>query len=304
MSSAEELRAALESGEHHTIVLENDITTASTITITGDIVLDLNGHDLVSDFDDPMFTVDGGQLNIRGDGSIQAKRVIGKATNAGGIVVNSGSFESLKKSAFQAIGADSTIYFNDGEIHGDQGGIDVFDGASCVVNGGLIEVSDNFAIASNGTAGRGGNTIVVNDGTLIGHITDGSIAQGYHAIGVYIANNDVFIMNGGRIEADNGTGLLMRGGLVEIHDGTIVATGEAGTEGGYVGDNKRKVSKSAVIYDEAANYPGKDGMQLTITGGTFIGVDHSLEILSNEETPNVVVEGGSFEPAYPEEQGA
>lgn len=294
----------MESGERHTLVLENDLTITSPISITGDITLDLNDHDLVSDFDDSMFTVDGGQLNIRGTGSIQAKKVIGTAVNAGGIVVNGGSFESLKKSAFQAKGAESTIYFNDGEIHGDQGGIDVFDGASCVVNGGLIEVADNFAIASNGTAGRGGNTIVFNDGVLIGHISDGSIAQGYHAIGVYIANNDVFIMNGGRIEADNGTGLLMRGGLVEIHDGTIVATGEAGTEGGYVGDNKRKMSKSAVIYDEAANYPGKDGMQLSITGGTFIGVDHALEIVSNEETPAVTVTGGEFTPAYPEEQGA
>ena len=41
-------------------------------------------------------------------------------------------------------------------------------------------------------------------------------------------------------------------------------------------------------------------MSLTINSGHFVGVDHSLEVLSNEATPNVTVTGGIFEPAYPE----
>ncbi len=170
-----------------------------------------------------------------------------------------------------------------------------FNGAEIELNGGEVNVSDNFCIGTNGNSGQGNNTIVMNGGLLTGHIT----TAGYEAIGVYIANNDTFIMNDGEIFADNGAGICMRGGTVIINDGVITATGEPGTTG-WIGDNKTKMSKSAVIYHESANYPGKTGMSLTINGGIFTGVDHSVEVLSNEDTPKVTVAGGTFDPAYPE----
>ena len=42
-------------------------------------------------------------------------------------------------------------------------------------------------------------------------------------------------------------------------------------------------------------------MNLTIVGGMITGADHSVEVLSNETTPNVTITGGIFDPAYPEE---
>ena len=279
------------------------------IATSGDVEINLNGHSITSDFDDPAFVANAGQIHFFSEGtngSIQAKKIIGSARNGGTIVIEGGTYRSTNLRPFEAVGADSTVVMHDGELYGREGAIGAFDGASIIVNDGYMEVSDNFTLFTNGTAGRGGNTIVLNGGRLVGNITEGSISQGYHAIGVYIANNDTFIMNGGEIVANNGSGLVMRGGHVEIHDGSITATGEPGTTG-KVGDLNKQMSKSAVIYDEAANYPGKEGMSLTITGGMLIGVDHSLEVLSNEVEPNVMVDGGEFEPPYPEnigEQGA
>ena len=66
--------------------------------------------------------------------------------------------------------------------------------------------------------------------------------------------------------------------------------------GGWVGDKKTKMSQSAVIFDEKSNYPGHDGMSLTINGGTFVGFDHSVEIIPGDNEPNVTINGGAFVP--------
>ena len=70
---------------------------------------------------------------------------------------------------------------------------------------------------------------------------------------------------------------------------------------GWIGDRKTVMEGvSAIIYDEAANYPGKAGMKLTINGGTITGIDHSIQVRSNELTPQVFVNGGNLTPVYPE----
>ena len=198
--------------------------------------------------------------------------------------------------AFAALGEGSKITFDGGELTAVEGGIGAFDKGEIEINGGKITGTDNFPVFTNGTSGRGGNTITFNDGELVGNIT----SNGYEACGVYIANNDTFIMNGGKITSNGGCGILMRAGNVTINGGEVTATTGEHVPG-WVGDNKTKMSASAVIYHESANYPGKAGMSLTINGGTFVGADHSLEVLSNEVTPNVTVNGGEFTPAYPEE---
>jgi hypothetical protein len=194
-----------------------------------------------------------------------------------------------------ALGEGSKVTFNGGELTAVEGGIGAFDKGSIEVNGGKITGTDNFPLFTNGTAGRGGNTIVFNDGELVGNIT----SNGYEACGVYIANNDTFVMNGGKIKANNGCGLLMRAGNVTINGGEIECTSGDHVPG-YVGDAKTKMSASAVIYHETANYPGKAGMSLTITGGKFTGADKSVEILSNEAEPNVHISGGEFHPNLPD----
>ena len=285
-----------EGGE---IELGSNLTLSNAKTITEDTVIDLSGYDISSTIaksnKEYLFTADGATLTFKGDGNVSNAYRIANATNGGEIIVESGTFRSGDV-GMTAYGANSSVTFNGGELEAVEGGIGAFSGASIEVNGGVIDVSDNFALFTNGkNLEVGGNTIVVNDGVLIGNIT----SAGWEACGVYIANHDTFVMNGGEIRGVNGCGLCMRGGDVTINAGRIECSGTAGTTG-KVADSPILMGKSAVIYHESANYPGKEGMKLTINGGEFIGVDHSVEVLSNEAEPQVFVNGGEFTPAYPE----
>ena len=280
--------------EANEVMLDEDLSFAEPIVIDKAFTIDLNGQEIKSVINEPLFNVNGGTLTLK-NGSIDVTNRIGSARNSGKIIIESGSYNSGDV-AFDAVGVGSRVTMSDGNITAVEGGIGSFDGAEVVMNGGTITISDNFTLFTNGTNGRGNNTITMNGGTLVGNITSAT----YEACGVYIANNDTFVMNGGSITGNGGCGLLMRAGNVTINDGTITAIAGPNVPG-YVGDKKKQMSASAVIYDEASNYPGKAGMSLTINGGQFIGVDHSVEVLSNEATPNVTITGGTFNPVYPEE---
>lgn len=255
--------------------------------------INLNDSTITTSQREP-FVADGGTIIFSGNGGIQGNNAyIANAINGGQIIVESGTYDSADK-PFTATGKNSKVTINGGTLSGQEAVVMAFKGAAIDINGGTLTARDNFAVGTNGKENFGGNTITMNGGMLVGYIT----SPGYEAIGVYIANDDIFIMNGGEIYAHNGAGICMRGGHVLINDGTIVATGTAGTTG-KIGDHPAGMSKSGIIYHQLAHYPGGYDMRLEIKGGTIIGVDHSVEVLSDEEQPSVIVTGGQFNPAYP-----
>lgn len=222
------------------------------------------------------------------------------ARGGGEVVIENGMFESTTSDVIRV--EDGKAVINGGDLTGREGAVYAREGGSTIiVNDGHLTGTDNFAVATNGSNGMGDNHITINGGTFEGNI----VSPGYEAIGIYIANNDTFVMNGGDIIAHGGTGICMRGGNVTIKGGKITAT-NVDKNGNIVADGKIGDDPtvmegcSAVIYHESANYPGKEGMRLTITGGIITGVDHSVQVLSNEEEPQVFVTGGTFNPAYPE----
>ncbi len=287
-SSEASLKELLTKGGN--IDLDGNISLSMSVNVSQDAVLNLCGNTLTYSGEGYALVANNATLTIK-NGSVNANKRIAQAENGGKVVIDSGEYQSGDV-AFSAIGSNSKVTFNSGSIVAKEGGIGSFDGGSVEINGGQITGTDNFPVFTNGTAGRGGNNIVFNDGELIGNI----VSNGYESCGVYIANNDTFVMNGGVIKSNNGCGILMRAGNVTINGGEITAFGGDHTPG-WVGDNKTKMSASAVIYHESANYPGKAGMNLTINDGIFKGTDHALEILSNETTPAVTINGGSFDPA-------
>jgi len=285
------------------VVLEADVEVSKIFTLNNDFVLDLNGHEIVNNATarsgkkvDCLINANGCELTLKGEGKLRAtsaKMRVAEAVNGGSIVVEGGKYTSDKEVAIDARGEGSKITMNDGEIVGREGGLMAFEGASIEVNGGKVVATDNFPIGTNGSDGQGNNTIVINGGYLEGHI----VSPTYEAIGIYIANNDTFIMNDGEVFVENGAGLLMRGGNVTFNGGSIRCTGIEGG-GGFIGDQKTVMSQSAIIYDEKSDYPGKKGMQLTVNGGTFVGYDKSIDVQSNEVEPKVYVYGGAFVPPY------
>lgn len=270
------------------------------VSLSSDTVLDLNGHTIQASLSSELFRANGKKLTLKGNGTIQNTKWIARATNGGEITIENGNYVSSNE-AFKAVGNGSAIIMNGGKIQSVETALVANQGAHIEMNGGLIETVDNMGIATNGSSGQGQNTIVMNGGKIDANIR----SAGYEAIGVYIANNDSFVMNDGEIIANGGTGLCMRAGDVTIHGGKITATGinKAGqpvSDGKIADDETIMTGISGIIYHETANYPGKAGMKLTIDGGEITGVDHAVQVLSNEETPQVFVTGGTFNPAYPE----
>ena len=282
--------------------LSGDVTFASTQSISRPVTLDLGGHKLTTTQTGKtyMFNVSNNGVLTLKNGEVEANYRAGLAQNGGQIVVESGIYSSRSNAVFEAR-SGGKVTVNGGTITGPEGAVLAPSANGIIeVNGGILEGLDNFAISTNGNAGNKGNVITVNDGQLIGNIR----SAGYEAIGVYIANQDTFVMNGGSITAYGGTGLCMRGGDVTINGGTITALGTDKNGNtvadGKVGDNSTVLTGvSAIVYHKHADYQNA-GMKLAITGGTITGVDKSIDVvgLAEGESPNITVSGGTLTPAY------
>lgn len=267
-----------------------DLNEPFVIQSGKNVTINLNNQNIETS--STLFNVTGGTLTIDGEGIINVNGNIANVTNGGKLIINGGTFDSTANNyGAAAIGVGSSVEFNNGDLSTTEAGLMAFDGGSVIMNGGTIHTRDNFAIGTNGSAGYGGNVIIMNGGQIDAHIT----SNGYEAIGIYLPNDDTFIMNDGIVNVVEGAGIVQRGGSCSIRGGSITVNGTPGHTG-WVGDNKTKMSESAVIYHQTANYPAKDTIHLSISGGTFVGVDHSVEILSDEETPNISITGGSFTP--------
>lgn len=289
-SSEAALKALLVEGGD--VELAADLPLNMAVSIEHDTVLDLGGYTLTSNVEGYPLIASGAKLTIK-NGNINASKRIAQAENGGEVVIKNGSYQSGDV-ALAALGEGSKITFDGGDLVAVEGGVGAFDKGEIVINGGKIKGTDNFPVFTNGTAGRGGNKITINGGEFEGNIS----SNGYESCCLYVANNDTVIINGGKFVSNDGCGILMRAGNVTINDAEIIAgKKDSGSHSpGWVGDNKTKMSASAVIYHESANYPGKTGMSLTINDGIFVGVDHAVEVLSNEATPNVHINGGAFSP--------
>ena len=284
--------------ESEVVTLGADIGVDGPITLTKDATIELNGCTLTGSTGGKtavLFAVNGGRLTLKGPGMLTVlDGRIAQAGEGAEIVIEGGEY--FTEDVGFVAGRGGKVTLNSGSINAVEGGIIAPEGGGEIeVNGGRIDVADNFAIGTNGSAGRGGNTITINGGLLIGNIT----SAGYEAIGVYVANSDTLVMNGGTIQSNGGAGICMRAGFVTINGGEIVAT-TGDHVPGWIGDNKAKMNASGVIYHESANYPGKAGMMLVVNDGEITGADHSIEVLSNEAVPNVSVNGGTLVPEYPE----
>lgn len=266
--------------------IETDLNLTTPINITKDTVLDLSGK-TITGAGTYSFIVNGCTVTLK-NGTINTSKRVAHVINGGTVIVQSGTYEA-GSAGFTANGPGSKIIFNGGTLTGQTGGIGLFSGAEAEINDGTIIGQDDCVIFTNELEGKGENKIVMNGGEIIAYIH----TSGFASCGVYIANNDTFTMNGGSILSHSGCGLLMRAGTVVFNDGRIEAKGEGR---GKVDEDNTKLTHSAVVYHEAANFPAKEGMSLTINGGTFIGTAYSVDIVSNEKNPNVFISGGKFTP--------
>ena len=278
-------KAFATTGDVINIKLTDDIVADASITVpTGKTAkIDLNGQD---------FNMGNKNLNVYGDLVISGEGEMtgtGKTVQVfgGSITMNEGKLVSTGNQAITAEN-NAVVTINGGEIESQETAIAAYTGTTVNINGGEITGRDNMAVSGNGTAGAGGYTINISGGTLIGNIE----SAGYQSCAVYGPNEGVINITGGTIIANNGAGVVMRGGELNMTGGSIQVMG---TAHGWVGDRKTKLNASGIIYDYQANYPAKDTLAVYVGPDAVIhGVDADVQIYKGaQETPNVTVENGA-----------
>ena len=282
---------AANNGE--TVTLLKDATENVIIPKGKNLTLDLNGKTLTSAVNNNhTVIVDGGTLNVtdstvgqpvvgdyhenviyEGSGIIQTfettvemgNRIYPRAIIAknGGILNLQGGTVYSNDSDAIYIEGGAVMNMTGGYINSKEYGIGVKEnGTTLNFSGGVVRARNNAAIAGNG-ADNDGTIITINGGTLIGEMSNEAVEKGYIACGIYHPQEGTLTVNGGNIYVHGGAGIVARAGAATINNVNIVTTGNTT---GKVGDSRVVVPCSAVVVDEAANYPGGN-LDTDIKGG-------------------------------------
>lgn len=309
--------AASEPGD--VVQLRGDISWQhATLQAEKQVTLDLNGHTwnvgtgLTVEGELTVIDSQAGTISVSDDGSYTVSYTSGKLTSSGNTVtaeeggvftLESGTVESTGDVAIWAGVNDTTtgtVNIEGGYVVAQEMCTMAAKDSTLNVSGGVLEAKDNAVLAGNGTAGRGGYTINVTGGTLIGRIT----SSGYVSCGIYHPNDGTVKVSGGTIVSTNGAGIVARAGTTNITGGTIIALGDSATEG-KVGDSRVVVTTSGVVLDLAAGYPGAGiengkatNARVNISGDPDIsGNASAVSVLATPtvtEDDNVIITGGTF----------
>ncbi|MBR1455883.1 MAG: InlB B-repeat-containing protein, partial [Oscillospiraceae bacterium] len=218
-----------------TIVLVKDLSLTGvlnrfTLGTDQDFTLDMGGHTLTMNgayttLNGAKLTVTNGTMLVKGNMSQQ-------------FIVNSGELTITESATIQASGTVSPIA--------------VF-GPATVNTAGTLIAENSFAIAGNGSAGKGGYTINVTGGTV----------SSANAPAIYHPNTGTVNVTGGTVTGT--TAIYQKAGTLNVSGGTITATGTA-ADYTYNGNGANATGDAIVV--DSCGYPG--GTPTTaITGGTI-----------------------------------
>lgn len=312
---------AAQTGE--TVILLEDVQENVIVPAGKSVVLDLNGQVVEGAPNADTVTVEGA-LTVK-DGTADANpvvsddygsvtyaagKILGKSPttepyakalhvqNGGSATIESGIVESEDSDA-AFVSKGSTLTVNGGYFHSAEFGIGVQgEGATLVMSGGAVVADNNAAIGGNGKdeAESRDTSISISGGTVISHID----ADGYIACGIYHPQRGKLSITGGTVYADNGVGVLLRGGTLDMTDGTVIATGNAS---GQVGDSTIVQSCYGVQIDGASAYYDSANAKATITGG-LVKAGENVPALNVVAPGTMTANGGMFSSDVTEYLGA
>lgn len=253
------------------ITLTENISSNISVPAGKKVTLDLGGNSART----ILAEGEGSEITIKNGSVISGSGAAAVAVSDGAkAIIEDGAVITGTRNNGVEIGANSEVIVNGGQVGAQEAGIYTMGNSTLTINGGTISCVDNGGVMANGTAGKGGNTIIMNGGRIEGHIK----SAGYLACGVYLPNDDTFIMNGGEIISD-GVGIVLRGGKAIINAGIVEGNGASGVKG-KVGDSRVVVGPYAIVYDSESAYPAKDSLELVIGAGAQLrGTDGDINIV-------------------------
>lgn len=294
-------------GENPVCTLTDDIKDLSTyITITKDVTINLNGHNITRTSGTVLYVNNGGKLTLTGDGIVKSD-----ITNNAPVYVQNNSTLDVKGNAkiendnngFAIIGESSTINISEnssiinngtgtgisirgessklnitgGTVNATGDAITVFGNNPIVkITGGNITSQNGFALSGNGSQTTN-STINISGG----NITSDSLAAIYQP-----QSGNLTITNGnitGKI------GIVARQGNTTITGGKITATGK---EDLGIGDSGNKFPGGVAVVVDNTTKTAK----ATIGGSAIINATNENPILAygdeNNENNSIVVNAG------------
>ena len=248
IKNADQLKAFLE-GDDVVGILDDSFTCNTAITVKGDKILNLNGKTITTSTAS-LFTVNSGTSLIITD----ATDVTDSKTTAGGNKYgNDGSMS----------GYELTYYVTESTASGTATSETLYKHTANFGNSGKI--------VSNST---GDNIIYVNGGTL--NMEGGVVSSnGKHAVVLSTSKGGTMNMSGGLLKGkdggDNGAGIYIGSGNLNMSGGYIAGGSSLKGGGIYMNDGTINLTDKAVVAANHANYGGgiyvNSGV-LNIDGGT------------------------------------
>ena len=305
--------AEIESDNPATIKIKKDIAAKDTITIPGDVTINLGGNTITGSEGKPAITVTGEDtdLTVTGPGSV----IGGAGTAPNGDGAPAIKNESTGNSAI-IIGGGASITGGAGSGTGNGGnGITGGNGSDVVVgqpnNGTGTITGGNGGSNPGGTGGNGGN------GATGGQGGDGTqnTGSGGTTIGDSSTSTGGTGGSGSTAGGNGGNGASIGGGTNTVNGGSTGGTGGSGTGSGQAGDGGSGVGGSGTVggsgsatggnggnaetegnggnggHGKGDNVTDNSGGSLTITNGKN-GLNAKVEIKGNPGTTVKIPDAG------------
>jgi len=293
------------------ISLTNNISLNETLEINKTVNINLNNHTIESE--EKVFLVQGGSLNLSGNGTIrETKPNYGAITLLGSDNPDKKDYSTISVGSGITLEGWSGIFIN----HNNKTGY----GILVNMNGTIKSVDDingdpGAGIYVNGNINHQNNSPIINLSNTVKITSTGN--------GIYAAGYATYNINGAYISGEE-SGLGIKSGVFNIIDGTIIGTGEdktptsgnnnginpSGTaiqiesNSGYAGNIELNIKNgtiesknSNVIYEYTVNNTPTKVKSIDITGGKYIS-NAKKEVFSLSDsfknTHQKFISGGTF----------
>lgn len=298
VDTGDELTEALTSGGSIQLVGDITVGTEQNWTITKDVVLDLNGHNITSTYGESnyyLMTVRGASLTVTDTSAYEAGTISANVSGGYGIQLYSNSTFNLEGGTIISKNETVDIYT-------------ITTGCTVNISGGKLVSTADSAMNVRGS----GTEVNITDGELV---SEGGIA------GVFVSSGSgstdpesiVFNMDGGKLTSTSGpailtdyaltvnyggdaviesenTGISVKGSTVlNVTGGTITADSYA-LQGRYDSSIHVTDGKIETTRINLAAVDVSDNSTVEIKGGTLVG---SKALTGNKE--NITVAGGTFQ---------
>lgn len=265
------------------ISLTNNITLNETLEINKTVNINLNNHTIEAD--EKVFLIQGGSLNLSGNGIIKETK-----PNYGAVMLI-GSDDSTKKDySTVSVGSGITLEGWSGIFinHNNKTGY----GILVNMNGKINAVDDinggpGAGIYVNGQIQHQNNSPIINLSNTTNIISSGN--------GIYAAGYATYNINGAYISGKE-SGLGIKSGVFNILDGTIIGTGEDKTP---TSGNNNGINASGTAIQIESNPKYSGDIELDIKNGTIKSVNSNViyEYTTNNnstEVKNINLSGGTY----------